>query len=143
MYDKAYYQRNKDKYILQSRKWRKLNPKKVKDVLERSRKNFPERKLFNNAKARAKKSGLEFTILITDIKIPNICPLLGTKLDAWGPLDGCPSLDRIDNGRGYTPDNIWVISTQANRMKNTASKSELITFAKSILNEFHEDILDD
>lgn len=132
-YNREHYRKNREKRMQQTRGWAKSNKHLVKKILERSRKNNPERKLFNAAKGRAKKSGLEFSITLDDIKIPEYCPLLGIKLDAWGDKEGSPSLDRIDNELGYTPENIWVISFKANRMKNTATLEELDKFCTSYL----------
>ena len=36
-----------------------------------------------------------------------------------------PSLDRLDNNKGYTKENISVISYKANRIKNDASFEEI------------------
>jgi len=36
-----------------------------------------------------------------------------------------PSIDRKDSKKGYTPDNIWVISNRANTLKNDATIQEL------------------
>lgn len=136
-YHKEYYINNKEKFNKNwkevTAKYRARNPEKIKLSLEKSRKNFPERNLLNKAKSRAKKKNIEFSLAIEDIYIPEYCPLLHTKLDAWGPLDACPSLDRVDNTKGYTKDNIWVISFKANRMKNTATNAELKLFAQNIL----------
>ena len=38
---------------------------------------------------------------------------------------GSASLDRIEPARGYTPDNVWVISWRANHIKADASLGEL------------------
>lgn len=50
-----------------------------------------------------------------------------------GAFKNSPSLDRIDNNRGYTKDNIQVISQCANAMKGAATWGELKMFAKWIM----------
>lgn len=124
-------------YINQkSKEWREKNPDKVKEIQRKSRASNPARRLVNLARNRCNKSGVEFSITEADVIIPDVCPLLGVPLSVFGDKDYVPSLDRIDTTRGYTPDNIWVISFKANRMKNTASVSELLTFSKNVLNVF-------
>lgn len=93
--------------------------------------------MFNKAKSRAKKKGLSFTIKIEDIAIPEYCPVFGLKLEQNPKLfgDNSPSLDRIDNLRGYEPDNIQVISFKANAAKKNLTVSEieqLLIFMKGI-----------
>ena len=96
--------------------------------------------LIVSARGRAKRQGLAFTITEKDVVIPTHCPLLGIPLlKGVGIIDASPSLDRKDNSKGYTPDNVWIISFQANRMKNTATRTELLTFANSVLREFGEE----
>ena len=83
--------------------------------------------MFHNAQYRAKKKGIPFTISIDDIIIPEICSLLNIELvsssDKNDPRN--PSLDQIVPGKGYTPDNIQVISYRANVLKWDASLQEL------------------
>lgn len=134
----SYYERNKEYFKLKSKAWQVNNPEKMKEYNKKSKQGNPQRNLFNKAKGRCKLSGLEFSISKEDIIIPEYCPLLNIKLDSWGHKDYCPSLDRIDNTKGYTKDNIWVISFKANRMKNTATKEELLQFAESILNLYKD-----
>lgn len=81
--------------------------------------------MWQSAKGRAKRFGRDFTITVEDIVIPEVCPILGEPIvlirnSQWGP-----SLDRIDSGGGYTPDNIIVMSKRANTLKNNASISEM------------------
>lgn len=75
---------------------------------------------------------MEFTIEVSDIKIPEKCPYLGVPFVLLDK-ELAPSLDRIDSSKGYTSDNIRVISYKANRMKSNATVQELISFAKGVL----------
>jgi len=85
------------------------------------------------ARNRARMGGLECTITVDDIVIPETCPVLGIPLFARigagrsnrDQVENSPSLDRIDNGKGYIPNNIAVISMRANMIKNNATLAEL------------------
>ena len=91
-------------------------------------------KMFHNAQHRAKKKGIPFTISIEDIIISETCPLLGIPLVSTNnkrdPRN--PSLDQKIAGKGYTPDNIWVISSRANALKWDASLQELKTLVENL-----------
>lgn len=88
--------------------------------------------LHRSARNRAKYKGLDFTITKEDVVIPDVCPILGIPLSiAEGTMQPySPSLDRKDNSKGYTPDNVWVISSLANTMKSSASIEQLAAFGK-------------
>jgi hypothetical protein len=81
-------------------------------------------RMWKSAQERAIKKGLEFSIQVEDIEIPKTCPLLNITL-IEGDRECTPSLDRIDSKKGYTPDNVWVISHRANQIKNDATFEEL------------------
>ena len=83
-----------------------------------------EKKIFNRTKTRAKTKGLEFTLKLEDIVIPEICPVFGRPI-IYGDTDWTASIDRIDSEKGYTPDNIVIISNKANRAKNNLTLAEL------------------
>jgi len=90
--------------------------------------NTLEYRMFEAAKRRAKAKGLPFNIEITDIVIPERCPLLDIPLqDCKGTAgDSSPSLDRLLPHLGYIKGNILVISHRANQIKNCASVDELM-----------------
>lgn len=74
---------------------------------------------------------------MTDLIIPDYCPLLGIKLEyTSGKTNNpnTPSLDKIDPTKGYVKGNVRIISYKANTMKNNATREELELFAKNILN---------
>jgi len=83
--------------------------------------------MYRRAKHRAKKKGMPFTITPEDIKLPARCVVLGIRLCYTNDTMryNSPSLDRIDNSRGYEPSNIWVISARANGLKLDATVEEL------------------
>ena len=104
---------------------------KTKDYLRAWKDKNREKNLFQLARHRALKKGIEFNIEISDIVIPETCPILGLPIKKLidGNRDLSPSLDRIDNSKGYIKGNIQVISFKANAMKLTANKDELINFS--------------
>lgn len=92
--------------------------------------------MIHAAKQRAKLRGMSFDITAADIELPKFCPVLGIEL-GWEGLkhsrearEKAPSIDRIDNSKGYTKDNVIVISTRANCIKRDASLSELQRIAE-------------
>ena len=84
--------------------------------------------LLMSVKPRAKRKNIEFDLSEDDIVIPKMCPILGIPLDQEvGPRgDNYPTVDRIDNSKGYTKDNIQIISWRANNLKGTATLEELV-----------------
>lgn len=52
-------------------------------------------------------------------------PTWGWRLVRWGG-DASPALDKIDPRRTYSPDNVAVISSLANRIKNNATRPEML-----------------
>lgn len=90
--------------------------------------NNPAKCMLHRARTRAKKKGLEFNITENDIIIPDICPVLGIKLEYKfeGKQDCSPSLDRINSDLGYIKGNVQVISDRANTLKNNATIEELL-----------------
>ena len=139
---RKYYTKNKERILKRSREYKNNPDVKERDALHKKEehKNNPAKSMYRNAKARAIKMKLDFYITIDDIHIPEVCPYLGIKLIPGTykerGVGAAPTIDRIDSSKGYTPENIEVISDLANRMKQNASKEQLITFAKSVLFRF-------
>lgn len=134
--------RNDEYNIEYQRKLRLSNPEKTKDNKRNSyRYREISKKLFLQCKNRALRRGHEFDLKLEDIIVPEKCPLLECEfiIGTMEDYEYTHSLDRIDNTKGYVSGNIQVISKKANSMKNSASKQELINFAKNILKIYGND----
>lgn len=96
-----------------------------------------EYNLLRTAKERAKKLGLEFNLTQQDIIIPKVCPLLNIPIvhGHGNRINSSPSLDRKDSKRGYTRDNVWVISWRANHLKGDATTEELELVLQTLLRQ--------
>jgi hypothetical protein len=103
-----------------------------------------EWRMHNRAKQRALSTGMEFNIEVEDIVIPAVCPILGIPMKinshsygrGYGPNNFSPSLDRIDNTKGYIKGNIQIISQLANKMKSDATIEQLQSFALWVNSKF-------
>lgn len=105
-----------------------------------------EYKMWRACRNRAKERDLEFNLSIEDVIVPDICPYLNhkiTRIAGSGRINTNPSIDRIDPTKGYTKENIQIISIQANIMKSNSSIKELVLFAKNVLLLHAEQLNDD
>ena len=115
--------------------------KRQSECSMKHREKYPIKFMLKRAQSRAKRNNLLFDITELDIVVPEFCPILKLKLVfpkgavKMGGRQSSPSLDRIDNTKGYTKDNVQVISSLANTMKNCATKEQLILFSKYIQEE--------
>ena len=102
------YQRVKEHRSSEGKEQRRLNP---------------ENELYKGAKYRAKRKDIPFDITPDDIRIPELCPVLGIPLSIGdGKLhEGSPTLDRFIPELGYVKGNINVISSLANTIKSNAT----------------------
>lgn len=125
---------NADKKRIMRDKLEGYKEKEYRDKRESRIRNM-QHYLWKRAKQRALKYNLDFNIDESDIIIPKICPILEVPLK-WGTkgdYEYSPSIDRIDNEKGYIKGNIMIISKRANTMKNSATIQELKIFCKNIL----------
>ena len=125
-YLREYYQKNKDKWKKDGAwvQWEKppgyhrKYANTIKGMLSR-------------IKSQATKRGIEFNLVPEDITIPETCPVLGIKLEQRLTSgkgyadDNAPSVDRVDNSKGYISGNVQIISYRANSLKKDATLAEL------------------
>lgn len=119
-----YYQKNRIKHLQQTARYRVM--------LRTSSKENYIKFLLGGAKNRAKQKGLDFNITVSDLHLPDVCPILGIPLVTTNikPTDNSPSIDRIDNTKGYIQGNVHIISYRANSLKRDASMHELNLIVK-------------
>jgi hypothetical protein len=87
-------------------------------------------RLLTRAKRGAAGRDIEFHLTENDLELPLKCPIFGCDLNyislAAKVCPETPSVDRIDNTKGYIPGNVHVVSFRANKLKNDATPAELI-----------------
>lgn len=105
---------------------------KAKEYIQKNQR----KRLYLSAKGNARRNKVEFLIKEEDLVIPEFCPYLGVRLTNTsneGRVKTNASIDRIEKEKGYIKENIQIVSDLANRMKQDATKEQLIAFAESIL----------
>lgn len=142
-YRRQYYQKNKENISARSKARWEANKEKIKEDRKAAYNDDTNyaKYILQRCQERARRKDLECTITIKDIVIPEICPVLGIRLErnkgTGKAAPNSPSVDRIDSSKGYTPDNIQILSYKANCMKNNATAEELRLFAEWVLKQ-HE-----
>lgn len=81
--------------------------------------------------------GREYTITYDDIvtlynKQRGLCALTGWELTPLVKCKNTISIDRIDNSKGYTIDNIQLVAAQANIAKNKWTNDEFIELCRAV-----------
>ena len=92
------------------------------------------KRYFSNIKSRAKKKGFDFTIdseFLTELLISQSGKCVYSGLDICIE-DGTASLDRINNGLGYTPENCQFVHRTVNFMKNELDEADFLYFCHQI-----------
>lgn len=113
--------------------WSKKNPESAQKVRDKSKvqylnkkKTHPEWILYHRSKASAKRRNIQFDLEISDIVIPDICPILNIPIEwDYGSRNTSPSVDRINNKYGYVKSNVQIISNRANTVKSNMSIADV------------------
>ena len=123
-----YRLKNKEAITTYKKKYGEENRDVIRAKKLESHRQNPRSAMLRSARKRAKNTGLEFNIVESDIVIPKYCPVfpeLQLETNHGVVKANSPTLDRIDNNKGYITDNIQVISYRANRLKGDATCGEL------------------
>lgn len=109
---KTYYKKTASIRIEKSKSYRKENYTKV---------------LFGRIKNRSMKKNIPFNLEVQDIgNFPEKCPVFDIKLEVGEgrPTSNSPSIDKVDNSKGYVKGNIKIISNRANSIKSDGTIQE-------------------
>lgn len=92
------------------------------------------------AKKRAQMAGREYTLpkywgADQYMLQKGRCALTGAVMrKATGLMDPfCPTIDRIDSSKGYTPENSQLVTLQVNLAKNNMSEDDFIKMCRSVV----------
>lgn len=99
-------------------------------------------RLIWSARRHARERNINCELKVSDLKIPEYCPVLGIKMNpkiGKGrqnriELGDSPTIDRMNNDIGYISENICVISGRANHLKSDATIEEIesiVSYMKS------------
>jgi len=134
--NKKYRKQNREREKIVGKQWRDRNKEKIRQNQKKYYSKHREKYILKNAKYRARTRILKFNISLEDITIPEICPVLGIKIEqskvSGEACPNSPSLDRIDSTKGYVKGNVRVISHRANALKSDATVEELQAILEDI-----------
>jgi len=150
--NKRYHSACKNCYKLRMRKWDKTAKEKnngiSRSVICRS-KNLKAyaAHIINMARGRSRKKDIEFSIDVPWFlsALDNQqwkCEISGVKMNISAGtnkrlFDGI-SIDRIDNKKGYTPENCWLVCYSVNVFKSNASLKDVIEMSREISKRWPE-----
>ena len=128
-YMKKYYQKNIEVQRERSRKYYKENKEAHHEICRKHRQERPWINMTIKARGR---TNLPFNITSEYIKSiwpeDNKCPALGIefKRGVGKSIDSSPTLDRIDNSKGYIKGNVQIVCKLANRIMTSATADQVI-----------------
>lgn len=138
-----YYSRQSGKCNCIQSRYNIAEKKRVKEN-ERYKSSIDERikQIIRNSKVRAASKKIDFDLNVENIieRVKNgVCEATGLKLDL--SIEGIssnrnpytPSIDRVDNTKGYTMDNVMVVCLGYNLIKSSFSIQDLHMFCSLIL----------
>jgi len=137
-YYKTWATENKDKIKDAQQRYKERHPEKMKQRAK-DQKNTPNgraQRLYQGAKARARKLGVDFDLDLEQIKelVRNgKCEVSGIDFVLQeGRHPFAPSLDRIDPLKGYTQDNIQVVAWIYNAAKGIGTHDDVLKLAQAL-----------
>lgn len=133
--NKIWRSKNKNRLVELSKKWKQNNPEKWKESHKKSYQahaDNPNNRL-GRARRRAKKKNIDFSITLEEYTniINNPCYYCN---GCFGKVTRGSGLDRIDNAKGYTNDNVISCCKTCNTLKGeNFTAEETLAAVRAIL----------
>ena len=83
---------------------------------------------WNKKRLNCTNNNIEFSLPFEEDMYPDVCPVFGTRLIYGDPSvsrHNRPSFDKVVPAKGYTRENVCIISFKANFLKNNASLDDI------------------
>ena len=135
--NRAYYEKNKER-LRKERMERYHSTEKEVRAAAKTTVDGALRRLLATARHRASRRGFPTTDVTIDWlleRYAGVCEVTGVDLrvtaDAKDPF--APSLDRIDNTKGYTTDNVRITCQIFNLARNVYNDEDLVTMARGLI----------
>ncbi len=123
-----------------SARWYLKNAEKERARCARWKTENPAKRLLGKSRIRAKARGLEFALTLADIEAmmaPMVCSVTGlplslehesnSKANPWAP-----SIDRIDNSKGYVPSNVRLVCAIYNLARADWPDEAFLTLVRAL-----------
>lgn len=146
-YCRKYREAHREQYNARSRAYAAAHPEQRRawNAANREHRNayqraHPEHGLFNQARIRAKRYGVPCTLTLADVRelpAPMVCTATGLPLahSKGQPSALSPSIDRIENSRGYVPGNVRLVCQRFNVLRKDDHVSHDYRHALRVLAE--------
>jgi hypothetical protein len=119
--------------------YKEINKERMSEWYKQHREDNKDAHALRCIKHRAKGQNIAFDLSLEDISNYSTCPVFGWELERGSRgKKNSPSVDRCDPTKGYTVDNIQILSAQANLMKQDATPEELLMFADWIYKTYQK-----
>jgi len=134
-YNKRYYLKHRQEFLNRAKVRQEEKGAEIKQYLKKYVRRDDEfsikKQMIRAARMRAKKQSVPFDLSPDDFTIPDVCPVLGIKIQKQKGrfTANSPSLDKFIPVLGYIKTNVNVISHRANMLKWDASVKEIEALA--------------
>ncbi len=124
---KIYTDKEREQYLQNNRT-------RVKSKYQTSWESIIARRL-DSARRNGKLVTITESEILDQLKKQNYqCYYSGIELDLKSPRLKSPSIDRLDNSKGYEPGNVVICLFGINQAKSTMSESDFLEMCESIVN---------